>query len=186
MARRPAGPEQTLGDERALERWDERLYGVGVADVDLGGAAGQREHAVDVWAAAHEDQPAAVLPGAEAGVDDGVHAGAVHEGELAQVEHGEVRQLLRLVQCPRELWCRRDIQLEKTMIELERTTIVQETRSAFQNAMQHKFISAIERLSGRGVLAFISNHHVGPDMEIELFLLHPEPSQTVESPAASI
>ena len=64
--------------------------------------------------------------------------------------------------------------VEMTMIELQRTTIVQETRSAFQNAMQQKFISEIERLSGRDVLAFISNHHVGPDMEIELFLLRPE------------
>jgi uncharacterized protein YbcI len=61
--------------------------------------------------------------------------------------------------------------VEKTMIELQRSTMVQETRSAFQTAMQHKFISEIERLSGRGVLAFISNHHVGPDMEIEIFLL---------------
>ena len=64
--------------------------------------------------------------------------------------------------------------VEKTIIELQRTPIVQETRSAFQNAMQHKFIAAIEELSGRGVLAFISNHHVGPDMEIELFMLKPE------------
>jgi uncharacterized protein YbcI len=64
--------------------------------------------------------------------------------------------------------------VEKTMIELQRTTIVQETRSAFQNAMQHKFIAAVEGLSGRDVLAFISNHHVGPDMEIELFMLKPE------------
>jgi uncharacterized protein YbcI len=64
--------------------------------------------------------------------------------------------------------------VEKTMIELQRTTIVQETRSAFQNAMQHKFIAAIEGLSGRAVLAFISNHHVGPDIEIELFMLKPE------------
>jgi uncharacterized protein YbcI len=65
--------------------------------------------------------------------------------------------------------------VEKTMIELQRNTLVQETRSAFQTAMQHKFIADIERLSGRGVLAFISNHHVGPDMEIELFLLKPGP-----------
>jgi uncharacterized protein YbcI len=64
--------------------------------------------------------------------------------------------------------------VEKTMIELQRTPIVQETRSAFQNAMQHKFIATIENLSGRGVLAFISNHHVGPDMEIELFMLKTE------------
>jgi uncharacterized protein YbcI len=72
--------------------------------------------------------------------------------------------------------------VEKTMIELQRSTIVQETRSAFQNAMQHKFIAAVERLSGRGVLAFISNHHVGPDMEIELFMLSAKPDETLGSP----
>jgi uncharacterized protein YbcI len=66
--------------------------------------------------------------------------------------------------------------VEKTMIELQRTTMVQETRSAFQTAMQHKFIAAVERLSGRDVLAFISNQHVGPDMEIELFMLEPDAS----------
>lgn len=63
--------------------------------------------------------------------------------------------------------------VEKTMIEIQRTTIVQDTRNAFQNTMQRKFINAVERLSGRKVMAFISNHHVGPDIEIELFLLVP-------------
>jgi uncharacterized protein YbcI len=75
--------------------------------------------------------------------------------------------------------------VEQTMIELQRTTIVQETRNAFQNAMQHKFIAAVERLSGRGVLAFISNHHVGPDMEIELFLLRPQTNDSIGSLVAS-
>ena len=63
--------------------------------------------------------------------------------------------------------------VEQTMIELQRSSIVQETRSVFQDAMQHKFIAVVERLSGRNVLAFISNHHVGPDIEIELFMLKP-------------
>ena len=63
--------------------------------------------------------------------------------------------------------------VEKTMIEIQRGTIVQETRNAFQDAMQDKFITAIEELSGRHVLAFISNHHVGPDIEVELFFLVP-------------
>ncbi len=68
--------------------------------------------------------------------------------------------------------------VEKTMIELQRSTLVQETRSAFQDSMQQRFIESIERLSGREVLAFISNSHVGPDLEIELFVLRsgtPEP-----------
>jgi hypothetical protein len=37
--------------------------------------------------------------------------------------------------------------------------------------MQQKFIEAVERLSGRDVTAFISDSHVGPDIEIELFML---------------
>ena len=64
--------------------------------------------------------------------------------------------------------------VEKTMIEIQRGTIVQETRNAFQNAMQNRFIKIVEELSGRRVMAFISNHHVGPDIEIELFFLAPE------------
>ena len=64
----------------------------------------------------------------------------------------------------------------KTMIELQHTAIVKQTRSAFQSATRHTFIGAIERLSGREVLTFISNHHVGPDIEIKLFMLNPQPT----------
>jgi uncharacterized protein YbcI len=63
--------------------------------------------------------------------------------------------------------------VEKTMIELQGASIVRQTRSVFQNAMQHRFIAAIECLSGREVLAFMSDHHVGPDIEIGLFMLTP-------------
>jgi len=61
--------------------------------------------------------------------------------------------------------------VEKTMIELQQVATVQKTRSTFQIAMQQKFIDHVERLSGRRVLAFIPNNHVGPDLEIGLFLL---------------
>ena len=63
--------------------------------------------------------------------------------------------------------------IEKTMIEIERTAAVHETRTAFQEAMKHRFAEVVERLSGRSVLGFISTHHVGPDLEIELFVLGP-------------
>jgi len=46
-----------------------------------------------------------------------------------------------------------------------------DTRNAFQNAMQQKFINEVEHLSGRGVTAFISDSHIGPDIETELFML---------------
>lgn len=68
--------------------------------------------------------------------------------------------------------------VEKTMIELQLMTVVHKTRSTFQDAMQHKFTAEVERLSGRHVLAFVSHHHVGPDMEVELFMLEPRPSAT--------
>ncbi len=71
--------------------------------------------------------------------------------------------------------------VEKTMIEIQRSTLVQETRNAFQTAMQDKFINTVQNLSGRRVLAFVSNHHVGPDIEIELFLLVPNGTSEQDS-----
>jgi uncharacterized protein YbcI len=63
--------------------------------------------------------------------------------------------------------------VEKTMIELQRAPSVRDTRNAFQRAMQRRFIENVERLTGRSVISFISDSHVGPDVEIELFLLEP-------------
>lgn len=63
--------------------------------------------------------------------------------------------------------------VEQTLIELQRSALVHESRSAFQNAMEHRFIGAVERITGRTVEEFISTHHVGPDLELELFVLEP-------------
>ena len=67
--------------------------------------------------------------------------------------------------------------VEKTMIELQHTAIVKQSRSTFHTATRHTFIGAIERLSGREVLTFISRHHVGPDIELELFILDTQPNR---------
>jgi len=61
--------------------------------------------------------------------------------------------------------------VEQTMIEMQRTALVHETRSEFQRAMERRFIDAVERITGRRVEKFISTHHVGPDLELEMFLL---------------
>ena len=61
--------------------------------------------------------------------------------------------------------------VEKTLIEIQRGEIVTSNRSAFQIAMQDRFVLVVESLSGRRVAHFISTHHVGPDLEIELFFL---------------
>ena len=63
--------------------------------------------------------------------------------------------------------------VEQTMIELQREAMVQQTRSEFQRAMEKRFIDAVERITDRRVARFISTHHVGPDLELELFVLEP-------------
>jgi uncharacterized protein YbcI len=65
-------------------------------------------------------------------------------------------------------------EVEKTLIELQRQPQVAEARSAFQDAMSYRMIAIVERLSQRRVDSFISTHHVGPDMEVELFVLFPD------------
>jgi uncharacterized protein YbcI len=77
-------------------------------------------------------------------------------------------------------------EVEKTMVDLQSATILQETRSPFQDAMQHKLIAAVERLSGRGVQAFISNSHFDPEIEIELFMLKTQPGIRTGRRAASL
>jgi uncharacterized protein YbcI len=63
--------------------------------------------------------------------------------------------------------------VEKTMIEMQRQSVVQQTRSDFQRAMERRFIGEVERITRRQVSRFISTHHVGPDLELELFILEP-------------
>lgn len=62
-------------------------------------------------------------------------------------------------------------EVEKTMIEVGRRGVVRQTRSEFQAAMESKFIAEVERLSGRRVETFLSDSHVGPDVEVEVFML---------------
>jgi uncharacterized protein YbcI len=63
--------------------------------------------------------------------------------------------------------------VEQTMIEMQRKALVAETRSAFQRAMEQRFVAAVERITQRRVAKFISTHHVGPDLELEIFVLEP-------------
>lgn len=63
--------------------------------------------------------------------------------------------------------------VEQTMIEMQRKAVVHQTRSEFQRAMEGRFIAVIERITARRVKEFISTHHVGPDLELEIFVLEP-------------
>jgi uncharacterized protein YbcI len=64
--------------------------------------------------------------------------------------------------------------VERTLIEAGRFAAVQVRRNAFQDTMREKFSSAVEDLTGRKVVGFLSAVHVDPDLSVETFILHPD------------
>ena len=61
--------------------------------------------------------------------------------------------------------------VEKTLFEQGRGDAVREMRAAFQDAVSDRFTGVVEELTGRKVVAFMSQAHVGPDLAIEVFFL---------------
>jgi uncharacterized protein YbcI len=60
---------------------------------------------------------------------------------------------------------------EKEISKSNRTDAVTSIRHLYQMAMQADFTEAVERLSGRKVIAFISGNHADPDIATEVFVL---------------
>jgi uncharacterized protein YbcI len=61
--------------------------------------------------------------------------------------------------------------LENTLFEDGKWLDVRATRHAFQDTMEGRLTETIERLTGRGVAAFMSASHQHPDLQIEAFVL---------------
>jgi uncharacterized protein YbcI len=64
---------------------------------------------------------------------------------------------------------------ERKLAESGRLDFVREARRTYQEAMREEFIAEIEALTGRRVLAFLSDAHVDPDVAIECFHLSSDP-----------
>jgi uncharacterized protein YbcI len=64
--------------------------------------------------------------------------------------------------------------VEKTLIESGRASAVHDVRHSFQSAMEQPFVKAVERITGRPVVAYMSQVHTNPDVAAELFLLEPD------------
>src|SRR4051794_34411492 len=62
---------------------------------------------------------------------------------------------------------------EETLIGSGRAGLVHEQRSEFQEALKREFTSAITEITGREVVAFMSNSHDAPPLIVEMFLLEP-------------
>ena len=62
---------------------------------------------------------------------------------------------------------------EKTLLDAGQGDFVMETRARFQMTMSEAYVSAIEMLTERKVVAFMSANHMEPDMAAEIFILEP-------------
>lgn len=63
--------------------------------------------------------------------------------------------------------------VERTLIHHGQQEGVKQTRQLFQMAMQERFREAVERITGRKVVAFMSQVHFDPDIAAEIFVLEP-------------
>jgi uncharacterized protein YbcI len=61
--------------------------------------------------------------------------------------------------------------IERTLMEGGEQVRVLEMRRDFQRMMEDRYSRMIEELTGRKVLAFLSQAHVEPDLTIEMFLM---------------
>jgi uncharacterized protein YbcI len=67
---------------------------------------------------------------------------------------------------------------ERTLIDAGDWEQVKVTRQAFQVAMRLPFSDAVEEITGRKVVAFMSQVHRDPDMAAEVFVLSPDGEET--------
>ena len=63
------------------------------------------------------------------------------------------------------------IAIERTMMEGGSPERVLELRREFQRLMETRYTDMVEELTGRKVLAFLSQAHVEPDLTVEMFLM---------------
>jgi uncharacterized protein YbcI len=73
---------------------------------------------------------------------------------------------------------------ERTLAQSGEGEAVRELRKKWQIAMRDELVSDIERLTGRSVVAFMSDNHVDPDMAVEVFCLAPDGKHPVQEAEA--
>jgi uncharacterized protein YbcI len=66
---------------------------------------------------------------------------------------------------------------EQSLVQDGKADVVLHGRRAFQGTIQGEAISAVQKLSGRRVVAFMSTNHIDPDLAVEVFILEPAVSE---------
>ena len=75
---------------------------------------------------------------------------------------------------------------ERSLIERGQQDIVIEMRRALQGAMRGALVEAVESLSNRRVIAFLSDQQAEPDFAVESFVLEPLPQVAAARPLGSV
>jgi uncharacterized protein YbcI len=70
---------------------------------------------------------------------------------------------------------------EQSLVQDGKGEVVLHGRRAFQDTIQADAISAVQELSGRRVVAFMSNNHIEPDLAVEVFILEPVESDHLKN-----
>jgi len=73
--------------------------------------------------------------------------------------------------------------LERTLLEGGEADAVRDTRLAFQRAMESRFVTCVEEITGRKVRAFLSQVSLDPDISVEVFVLAREVGSAPEGVA---
>jgi uncharacterized protein YbcI len=66
---------------------------------------------------------------------------------------------------------------ERSLVRNGETDLVLQTRKAHQKTMKEALVASVEEITGRTVLAFLSDNHVDPDYAVEAFVLEPLPDR---------
>jgi uncharacterized protein YbcI len=72
---------------------------------------------------------------------------------------------------------------ERSLVRDGRTELVLTSRKAYQDTMGADLIAIVEQISGRKVLAFLSDNHLNPDIAVESFVLVPQNGSVAGGPS---
>ena len=64
---------------------------------------------------------------------------------------------------------------ERRLVADGQSELVREMRKAFQRTMRNDAIAGVEQLTGRKVIAFLSDNHIEPDIAVATFILDSRP-----------
>ena len=65
---------------------------------------------------------------------------------------------------------------ERRLADDGKADLVLQIRHEFQKTMRDDLVAAVEAITEREVVAFMSDNHIDPDMAVESFVLRPQPT----------